>query len=50
MKRLVKMGSCVSCGSVPSQYVYAVSKNAARLFDALYFWFFSFIFSALAHP
>ena len=45
MKRNVGMRSCALYASVPSLYMYAVMENAARFFSALFFWFFSFIFT-----
>ncbi len=47
MKRSMDLHTGVLCVSVPSLYNYAARENAARLFDALYFWFFSFIFTRL---
>ena len=47
MKRSTELHTGALCASVPSLYIYAAAENAARLFDALYFWFFSFIFTRL---
>ena len=47
MKRCMESYADTLCVSVPSLYMNTAGENAARLFDALYFWFFSFIFTRL---
>ena len=47
MKNSAKMNSCALYVSAPSLHISSVVENAARFFDALFFWFFSFIFTPL---
>lgn len=47
MKRSTKLHAYALSVSISSLYRKAAAENAARLFDALYFWFFSFIFTRL---
>ncbi len=44
MKRGVNLYPRTLRASALSLSAYTVQKDAARFFDALYFWFFSFIF------
>lgn len=47
MKRCNASCAFVLGAFVPSLYIFAIRERAARFFDALSFWFFSFIFTPL---